>query len=140
MVAGNYQSMKEKSVKCIALDQSLSDCYSVKSAAEIYLKNFEQAKKDLEVIVKRYSDAPSESSLYLVVEAYNKMENYTGLVDVYKKLIRTDPNVAQYHSSLAFAYYKLGNYELAKEEALIFIELMPEAKAEAEEFLKMLPY
>ena len=139
MVAEDYQSMREKSVKCIALDQSLSDCYSIKAAAEIYLKNFSQAKEDLDIIIKRYSDAPSVSSLYLVVEAYNKMENYIGLVDVYKKLIRTDPNVAQYHSSLAFAYYKLGNYELAREEALIFMELMPTAKAEAEEFLKMLP-
>ena len=140
MVAGDYQSMKEKSIKCIDLDQSLSDCYSIKAAAEIYLKNFAQAKKDLEIIIQRYSDAPSASSLYLLVEAYTAMENYVGLVDVYKKLIRIDPSVAQYHSSLAFAYYKLGDYEQAREEALIFIELMPEAKAEAEEFLKMLPY
>jgi len=140
MVAGDYQSMNEKSIRCVALDQSLSDCYSIKATSEIYLKNFSQAKEDLEIIMQRYSDAPSESSLYLLVEAYTKIEDYTGLINIYKKLIRTNPNVAQYHSSLAFAYYKLKDYKLAREETLTFIKLMPEAKEEAEAFLKMLPY
>jgi putative inorganic carbon (HCO3(-)) transporter len=139
MVEGDYQTMKEKSIECISLDQSLSDCYSIKAAAEVYLNNLPQAKKDFEVIFQRYSDAPSESSLYLLVEAYDKIENYAGLIDVYKKLVRTNPKVAQYHSSLAFAYYKVGDYKNAREEAMIFLELMPEAKDETEMFLKMLP-
>lgn len=140
MVAKNYQAMKEKSEKCIALDPKLGDCYWTKALSEIYLKDFENAEKDIQLAQDNRFQTNSISSLHQLALAYAVIENFKELAIVYEKLIEINPETAQYHSSLAFTYYNLREYKKAREEAAKFLELMPEAKDEVNAFLKTLPY
>jgi outer membrane protein assembly factor BamD (BamD/ComL family) len=50
-----------------------------------------------------------------------------------------DPSIPQFHSSLAFAYAKMGESVKARYEAEMFLRLMPEAKDEVDAFLKTRP-
>jgi len=65
--------------------------------------------------------------------------SYRGFVEFYKKLIKESPKNPQYHSSLAFVYAQIGEYEKARQEAMIVLELSPGSKADVEEFLRTLP-
>ena len=65
--------------------------------------------------------------------------SYRGFVGFYKTLIKKSPRNPQYHSSLAFVYAQIGEYEKAKQEAMIVLELSPGSKADVEEFLESLP-
>ena len=139
MIASNYQAMKEKSEKCIILDSNLGDCYWIKTLSEIYLQDFENAKKNIEMAKNNGYNIVSISSLHQLVNAYVTIKNYTELAATYRQLIKLNPDVPDYHSSLAFTYSKTGEYKKAREEALIFLKLMPEAKEEVDAFLRTLP-
>lgn len=139
MIAGNYQAMKEKAEKCISLDSSLVECYWTKALSEIYLKDANQAKEDMQIAYDKRFDTTSVLSLHQLVGAYSSTENYQELSLVYLKLISLKPSVPEYHSSLAFTYAKMGEYKKARQEALIFLKLMPEAKEEVEAFLMTMP-
>jgi len=67
------------------------------------------------------------------------LQNYNELISIFQYLIEKNPNNFQYHASLAYAYKLTGNYELARKEAMIVIELSPESKEITEQFLKSLP-
>lgn len=140
MITGNYQTMKEKAEKCIALDSSLGECYWTKALSEIYSKDFETAKEDMTTAYGKLFDIASISSLQQLAFAYAAVENYKELASTYEKLIELNSNIAQYHSSLAFTYAQMGQYKKASEQAMIFLQLMPEAKDEVNRFLNTLPY
>ncbi len=140
MVTGNYQAMKEKAEKCITLDPTLGDCYWTKALSEIYLKDFDEALLDIKTATNGIFSTTSVSSLSQLANAYAATENYKELATTYEKLIEINPGIAQYHSSLAFTYAQMGEYKKAREEAMIFLQLMPEAKDEVDLFLKTLPY
>ena len=57
----------------------------------------------------------------------------------YKLLIAGSPKNKYHHFALAFLYKMMGEYQKAKEEAMIVLELWPESRANIEEFLKSLP-
>ncbi|MSU54411.1 MAG: hypothetical protein EXS48_01035 [Candidatus Staskawiczbacteria bacterium] len=139
MLSGDYKAMRENGLQCIALDESLSDCYWIKGTAEIYLKNPNQAKKVLQVAIQKNLGTPATSFLHLLVNAYIATKDHANLAEIYKQLVEIHPKTPAYHSSLAFTYYQLGDYENARKETLIFMELMPEAREEAEAFLRLLP-
>jgi len=139
MVAGNYALMKQEAEDCIAKDQSLGECYWIKGLSEIYLKDKDNAANDIKKAEEKRFNTSSVLSLHQLVNVYADTKNYTELAAVYEKLITLRPDVAEYYSSLAFTYYQLGEYEKSREKALKFLELMPEAKAEVESFLKLLP-
>ena len=140
MVSGDYQLMKQKSEECIALEPTIKDCYWFKALSEIYLKDFEKAKIDMREAEKKGYNLTSLLALNQLINTYSTIENYDGIIIIYQELIKTYPEVAQYHSSLAFVYAQTGQFKKAKEEALIFLKLMPEEKDEVDAFLKMLPY
>ncbi|TSC95178.1 MAG: Tetratricopeptide repeat protein [Parcubacteria group bacterium Licking1014_1] len=140
MVSGNYRAMKEKSEKCVTLDPTIKDCYWIKALSEIYLKDFENAKIDIRNAEKRGFQIASLSSLHQLANAYATVENYDELIIIYQELIKINPHIPQYHSSLAFTYAQTGEYKKARQEAMIFLKLMPEAKEEVNLFLKTLPY
>jgi len=74
-----------------------------------------------------------------LVQIYNKVGNYSKIVEVYKIAILKQPNNAQMHASLATAYAKIGDYENAKKEALKSAEIDPDFKLDAEKFINSLP-
>lgn len=140
MVDGEYVNMKEKSIKCISLDQNMGECYWIKALSEIYLKENLQSEIDIKLAEENRFDTSSVSSLNQLVNAYAVTNNFSELAIIYKKLIDINYNIPEYHSSLAFTYYQMKNYKLAREEAMIFYKLMPEAKEEVDAFLNTLPY
>lgn len=134
LVAEDYQKMKEKSEECINLNPNTSACYWYLGLSEIHLGQSELAEEHLAL-----AQAPDTLILLnQLVTAYASVENFEKMAIVYQKLIELNPKEPQYHASLAFVYRELGEYEKAKEEALIFLELKPEAREEVELFLKTL--
>jgi len=74
----------------------------------------------------------------LLINAYIETLDYSKLAENYLALTDLEPNNPQNYASLAFVYKELGEIEKAKKTALKIIELFPEHKNEAEEFLKSL--
>ena len=140
LVAGDYQKMKEDLEKCVALDESLGECYWYLSLSELYTNDFDNAQKNMDLAQKNGFNIRSVSTLTQLLNAYITAKNYNGVIAIYQKLIELGPDVAQYHSSLAFVYKEIGDYRRARQEALKFLDLMPESKDEVDAFLKTLPY
>jgi len=149
-LSGKYQEGKEKAEKCINLNPNLIDCYWKKALAHIYLAEFEQADKTITIAVKKGHNPNSKKSLIQLQRAYIKaletiedkelyIECYKRLADIYKELISIDSKNFQYHASLAYVYRELGEYDKARKEALIVIELSPDLKEEVNKFLISLP-
>ncbi len=140
MVKGNYQNMKTAAEKCVALDKSLGECYFTLALSQIYLKDPAGAAINMKKAEENRYYTDSAASLVQLVNVYAVIEDYKNLAATYESLIKINSNVAQYHSSLAFAYAKLGEYKKSREQTAIFLQLMPEAKNEVDAFLKTLPY
>ena len=140
IVAGNYESARDYSEKCISLNPDLGECYWYLGLSKIYLTDVESAKEDIQTANSKGYNTESEASLNELSNAYGSLSDWQNLVPVYEKLIRISSDIAQYHSSLAFFYSKVGRYADAREEARKVLELSPESKANVEAFLKTLPY
>lgn len=138
IVSENYQLMKEKSQKCISLNQKLADCYWYQGLAKIYLGDFKEGNINIEIARKKGYNATSLISLLQLATAYNLHKDYKALAEIYQELINKNPKEVQYHATLAFIYAELGEYKKAREEALKVLELQPEARANVEEFLRSL--
>ena len=112
---------------------------------------FEQADKNIAIAIEKGLNPNSGESLSQLQKAYikaletikdteDKIECYERLADVFRKLIvHIDSENFQYHASLAYVYKELGEYDKAREEAMIVLELSPESKQAIEEFLRTLP-
>jgi O-antigen ligase len=136
LVKGDYQKMKEKSEECISLNKKMAGCYWYLGLSEIFLGENELAQEHLAMASQKGYKVDILTSLNQLKIAYSSTENYEELVKIYEKLINLNPEEPQYHASLAFVYKNLKEYEKAKQEALIFLDLKPEAKDEVEIFLK----
>ena len=139
ITAGDYKDAKNYSEKCISLNPGFGECYWHLALSEIFLKDIDDAKKNIETASSKGYDINSKTSLSQLSNAYNYTLDYKSLVSVYEKLIAIDPNVGQDHSTLAFIYKELGQYGKARQEALIVLKLSPESKSNVDEFLKTLP-
>jgi len=136
LTAEDYQKTKEKSQECLSLNEDIAICYWYLGLSEISLGEDKLAKEHLDLAAKKAYPVGSLISLNQLAVAYSIFENYEELAIVYQKIIELKPNEAELHASLAFVYRELKQYEKAIEEALIFLELKPEAKEEVELFLK----
>jgi Flp pilus assembly protein TadD len=138
---GNYENAKTDSEKCVALYSGLGDCYFNLGLSEIYLKDNSNADKNMQTAALKGYDVNSETSLVELGNAYGSANalDYQNLAIIFEKLIAITPNSAQYHSTLAFCYAKLGEYDKARQEAAMVIQLSPQSKDNVDEFLKTLP-
>ena len=134
---GDYQKMQDYSKQCIALNPGLPDCYWYLALSDIYLKNINEAQKNIQK--SDGYNGSSQASLNQLSDAYGYISDYQDLVPVYQSLILLNPNVAQYHSSLAFFYEQLGQYDNARQEALKVLQISPESKPNVDAFLNSLP-
>ncbi|HUT96461.1 MAG TPA: O-antigen ligase family protein [Candidatus Paceibacterota bacterium] len=104
------------------------------------LSHYQEAAQLVEkAIVMGYNYKSSINDLMRLVYIYDKIGNYSKIVEVYKLAILKQPNNAQMHASLAAAYAKIGDYENAREEALKSAEIDPNFKSDAEKFINLLP-
>lgn len=141
IVAERFELAKEKSQKCIDLGSELAECWWLKGLSEIFLNETDQANEDISIAkVKRYSVEDSPTSLKQLIRAYIYINNMPELIKVTEKLIQAEPDNPQYHSALATAYKQVGEYSKARREALIVLELQPEAKDIVEAFLNSLHF
>jgi tetratricopeptide (TPR) repeat protein len=140
MIVKNYQGIKEKSEKCIELNPNFGDCYWMLWLSDLYLKDYKNAEKDLNMALEKGFEINSMFALNQLANVYAQLKDYQNLSLTYEKLIRQFPNAAEYHASLAFTYAQMGRYEDARKQALLFLEMMPEAESEVDAFLKTLPY
>jgi len=140
-ITNEYLRAKEKAQKCIELNPFaiIGECWWTKGLCNIYLGNIKQSKIDLQAAKEKKYDTESKTSLLQLVEAYLETENYEELIEVHEKLIKLEPDNAQYYATLAYNYKVIGNYEKAEETAEKMLELFPEMKEKVEEFLKTLP-
>lgn len=141
ITADNYKSAKDYSEKCIALNPALGDCYFYLALSQIYLKDNINANKNLQTALEKGYSINSEASLDQLVNAYGSSSvlDFQNLATILEKLIKINPNNAQYHSILASVYAKLGEYDKARQEAMTVLQLSPASKQNVEQFLKTLP-
>jgi len=137
---GNYQKMLQRAENCLNINPNSGDCYWIKSLAEIYLGNLTAAEESQKLAEKWGFERHRSSALRQLLSAYTYAKEYKKLAQTYEELILKEPEVAQYHASLAFTYSIIGEYEKARKEAMEFLKLMPEAKEEVDRFLKTLPH
>ena len=138
LLTGRYEEAKEKSEECINLNDKLADCHWLAGLSNIYLNDLEKADDYLKTATRKGYPARSKSSWLELIKAYIEIKNYPRLAEAYLNLIKLEPDNPQHYASLAFVYRELGQIEAAKKQALKIIELFPEHKAEAEEFLRTL--
>ncbi|MGD0577178.1 MAG: O-antigen ligase family protein, partial [Candidatus Staskawiczbacteria bacterium] len=100
----DYNGSQNYLEKCIALNPGLADCYWYLGITEIYKKDIADAQKNIQLAHDKIYDIWSKTSLNELSDAYGSISDYQDLVPVYNGLIAINPNVAQYHSSLAFFY------------------------------------
>jgi len=140
LLTDEYQKAKEKAEKCIEINPRPGDCYWYLALSQITLKDFEKAKENIKIASQKGHPIDSFESLSQLAEVYTRVKNYQELEVVFKKLIQLKPNEPQYHATLAFVYKELGEFDKAREEALIVLQLLPEARGEVELFLQTLPH
>jgi O-antigen ligase/tetratricopeptide (TPR) repeat protein len=146
-VAQDYNKAEEKFQKCTSLDPTYGICWWYSGLTQIYLGNDSQAKKNIDISRQDGFNTETDSSLNQLGKIYSKLVNkspsnfhyYNDLSAIYKKLVEIRPTVFQYHATLAFVYSKLGEYDKARQEASIVLELSPASRASVGEFLKTLP-
>jgi len=138
LLTKEYQKAKEKSQKCIGLNEKIGDCWWYLSLSNLYLGEKNKAKENIEIASQKGYSINSKPSLLQLAKVYGELKDYQELVKIYPKIIAKDPANAQYHASLAFVYKELGDIENARAEALKVLELMPEAKEDVEKFLREL--
>jgi Flp pilus assembly protein TadD len=139
MISGDYQHMNISATTCTTLYPTVNDCYWLKGISQIYLGNLDQAQQDMAAAQKLAFDTTDIFALHQLISAYTYTKRYQELAATYEKIISLRPQTAQYHSSLALVYKILGEYKKARQEALKFLQLTPEAKDEVQEFLQGLP-
>jgi O-antigen ligase len=140
LIAKDYHKMHNTAEKCIALDNELGFCHFYLGIAKIYLGDSKEGKRGIDNAESKGFATKGKSALNLQADAFEAMKDYKNLAEVYKNYVNLDYNNAQYHSSLAFVYSLLGEYQKAREEAMIAFKLAPDAKEAVNEFLKTLPY
>ncbi len=138
ITAKDYQGSYNYAQNCIAINKEFGECYFYLALSQIYTNNVDEAQKNLQTASKGF-DINSKASLEQLANAYGSMMDYKNLASIYEKLTDLDRTSAQYHSSLAFFYSKLGRHKEARQEAQKVLELSPESKANVEAFLKTLP-
>jgi tetratricopeptide (TPR) repeat protein len=136
LLTEEYQKAKESAQECINLNARLGDCWWQMALINVYLGEEETAKENMEIAKEKGYQIDSEISLLELAKAYLKRENYQELIKIYQKLIAIKPKNPKYYIALAVFYKESGQIEEAKKEALKILELFPEYKKEAEEFLK----
>jgi len=138
LLTSNYLAAETKAQTCIDLNEKLEECYWLMGLSQAGLKNIEKSDYYLKIAEEKGFNTQSKNSLYGLIGVYIDTKNYQGLVETYLKLIEIEPQNPQYHASLATAYRELGNYQMAKKEALKVLELQPEVREEVEKFLETL--
>jgi len=110
------------------------------SLAYVYKTLGDYQKAAEEAIIVFLLSPESRIGIEEFLNSIPSVDNYYRVIAKnYETLITDSPKRPQYHLALAFLYKMMGEYQKAKEEATIVLELSPELRKNIEEFLKSLP-
>jgi len=102
--------MSEEKLETDFLEQELRDAaQEVEVAADTALLHSYEAKDQ-----------------YILGNWYVQVGMYERAIDVYKKVIKLEPNFARAHHNLGFAYYKVGDFDEARRDLQTAINLNPQ--------------
>ena len=100
--------------------------HSNKATAYYYVKNYNEAEKELRAVLQiNPDDAKAHSNLGLVLYNLN-LERYDEAEEEYREAIRICPDLAMAHSNLGILLYNLKRYDEAEEEYREAIRIDPD--------------
>lgn len=138
IIANKYNDAEKRSQACIDLNPETKECYWMMGLSQIFLGKNSEAEKNIE-IAKKSGVGNGKEDLLQLAKAYGDTKNYLPLVKIYQSIITIEPENPQHYASLAFVFKALGEYKVAKEQALEILKLAPEAKADVDKFIESLP-
>ncbi len=112
------------------LDPLYSD--AVKNLAMIYIYGGQREKGD-KILIERFGTTTVSDKR--LVNAYASIGDFAKVRDIWLRIMKSEPNNAQYHVNLAATYLKLNEREKAIAELQRTAELNPEFKQQAEYFI-----
>lgn len=127
----------EEFKKAIELNSDVGSSYWYWGVVEAERGNLDQAGILFEkAFTTAYPYSFSEGDLSKIVDIYVKKSDFKMLVKIYERLVSIQSKNPQYHSTLAYVYAKLGQFDQAVEEARAAVRLDSSYEAEAKAFLK----
>jgi putative inorganic carbon (HCO3(-)) transporter len=160
LINREYLKAKKEAEQCLKIAPDNGACWWARALSLVGLNKIEEAAKNMEIASKKGYGTETKYSIGQLITLYGRLAKQTGekkyyqkLAGLYQKLIQVDleeieklkkrninkPENFQYHASLAYIYKILGEYDKAREEALIVMKLSPASKKSVENFLKTLP-
>lgn len=111
------------------------------AAADVWMMAVLNKRDDIVAEVLQYSSLDKlagENLLYTVAIAYQKVGNFEKAAEFYDRMVKTNPNVAQFRATYAAILAKIGRDDEARVQVEAAIKLDPSFKTEGEQFLKTL--
>ena len=126
--------------KALELNPEVAQSYWFLGISYAKTGELEEAIKYIEQAAEKgYDYKKSVSNIIRLIDIYSQLGDYYKIIDLYEAGIELQPQNAQWHTSLAVAYAKVGDYDKAVESALKSAEIDESFKEEAEAFIKSLP-
>lgn len=137
----DYNFAREKATECLNIYSKFGACDWFMVLISGYLGDNAQVEFYTNEANKNGYNTNSEEALKQLANMQMEINDYKNLATTYEKMIAQKENIqekAQLLASLAAVYNDLGNTKKARETALKILDIMPEAKAMVDEFLKTL--
>ncbi len=134
-----YDEAVEAFENALELNQEVDQSLWFLGIAYFKADKLDKAMEYVEKAIKKgYNYKSSTSDITRLINLYGKAEKYDELIKYYKIGIELEPRNAQLYASLASAYAKIGDKKMAILYAEKAIELDPNLKKEAQEFINSL--
>ncbi|MBI1888550.1 MAG: tetratricopeptide repeat protein, partial [Candidatus Spechtbacteria bacterium] len=135
----DFKKAEELLKHAIDLEPRYADSHWNLGEAYMIAENFEKSAKEYDTaLALGYNPSSDIRKLANLGHSYSEAREYEKAVFWYKKVVEVRPNNPESHWTLATFYKALGEYEKAKEEAMIVKSLDAQYAGTVEDFLKHL--
>ena len=136
-LATNYMNTGKEKEALVILEKAYNSATDNETARVAYvslliLNGQEKKAKDL------FGNDESIFTDQRIINVYNKLKQYSKVIDAYKKLIVKDPNNLQYHATLAITYLNNGERSMSLVELKNMLVKFPQVKSQIEEAIKQI--
>lgn len=145
ILSKEYQKAEAKALEMLQNDSNEAKYWWLLGISQMHNQKIIEAEQSFEKSWEKGhhpEQIDSQSTLNQMATVYSKLikdhgktKYYKELKLIYLRLIRWDYTNFQYHATLAHIYKTLGEFEKARQEALIVLELSPESEQVIQEFL-----
>jgi O-antigen ligase/tetratricopeptide (TPR) repeat protein len=136
----------EKIEECLIINPKAGSCWWEKAAAHVQLNDDPEVTSQALIAARELSYVTQEERLLSFIDLYDRLfkqeeknEYYEQIAWAYERLILGSPENVAYHTSLAFVYRELGEYENANRSALNAQRIDPAITENVTAFLDTLP-